>query len=78
MTAAVVVVTVAAAAAAFIPGEPSRVIGWAVISTVIALPLARVLLLVVVWLREHDHRYASTAVLLLCVIAAGTLIALVQ
>jgi len=69
---------VAGAVAAFVPGSASRALAWGVIASVVAIPLVRVVILIAVWLREGDRRYAALAAALLAIIATGAAIALLR
>jgi hypothetical protein len=73
---AALVATVALAAITLL--LPERAAGWtgaAVVSVLVAAPLARVVWLVRRWLGRGDRRYAAVGVAVLAVIAGGVLIA---
>lgn len=74
----VAVLMVSAAVAAFLPGSATRAAAWAVVATVIALPLLRVALLAAVWWRERDTKYAAYAVALLLIVGVGAAVAIVR
>ena len=59
---------------------PSPVGGWAgvaLVATLVAVPMARVLWLVARWIRRGDRRYAAVGAGVLAVIVAGALLALI-
>ena len=73
---ALAVVAVLAAAAVVLP---SPVGGWAaaaLVATLVAVPLARVVWLVARWVRRGDLRYAAVGAGVLAVIVTGAVLAL--
>lgn len=64
--------------ATVIPGALGTVAGIVALTLIVAAPLARVAVLVVVWWTERDLRFVFTALFLLSIIGVGAIIALVS
>lgn len=60
---------------AILPGASGRALAVAAVSVVIAVPLLRVAWLVLRWWQERDRRFLLAGVALLCVVAAGAVLA---
>lgn len=60
------------------PGAFGTVAGVAALTLIIAAPLVRVGVLVIVWWMERDLRFVATAGFLLAIIGVGAVIALVS
>ncbi len=74
---ALLVVAVLAVASVVLPSPVGGWAGVALVATLVAVPLARVLWLVARWIRRGDRRYAAVGAGVLAVIVAGALLALV-
>lgn len=64
--------------ATVIPGVVGTAAGVVAVTLIIAAPLVRVAVLVVVWWTERDLRFVYTAAFLLAIIGVGAVIALVS
>jgi len=64
-----------AAVGALIPNSVGRASEVAVVAFIVAVPLLRVLVLGIHWLRLGDRRFAGVALGLLLIVAAGSIIA---
>lgn len=64
--------------ATIVPGVLGTVAGVVALILIIAAPLVRVAVLVVVWWTERDLQFVYTAVFLLSIIGVGAIIALVS
>ncbi len=73
---ALAVVAVLAAAAVVLPSPAGGWAAAALVATLVAVPLARVVWLVARWVRRGDLRYAAVGAGVLVVIATGALLAL--
>lgn len=74
---ALLVAAVLAVAAVVLPAPVGVWAGAALVATLVAVPLARVLWLVVRWARRGDRRYALIGTGVIVVIATGALIGFV-
>jgi uncharacterized protein HemY len=72
---AVAVAAMLAAAAVAVPGELGENLGYAVVTLIIAAPVARVVWLAIRWIRRGDLRFAGVAGLVLAVVATAALLA---
>ena len=73
---ALLAVAVLAVASVVLPSPLGGWSGAALVATLVAVPLARVLWLVARWIRRGDRRYAAVGAGVLVVIAVGALLAL--
>lgn len=71
----VAVVGVLALAGALVPDRPGRVLASVAVAVVIAMPLVRVVWLIVQWSRQRDRRFVVAGLVLLGVVAAGVVAA---
>jgi Na+/proline symporter len=74
----VIVIGLVALAGAVIPGTPGTVLGALAIIVVTAVPVLRVVWLVVIWRRQGDTRFVTLAVALLALMVVGTLLAVLR
>ncbi len=61
-----------------LPGEVGVAVATAAVVVVIASPLLRVLWLIAAWWRSGDWRFVGVGVVLLVVVAGGTLVAVLS
>ena len=74
LRAATVVAMVLAVVALLVPGSGGRAAGYAVVATLVVVPLLRVAWLAQRWARRGDWRYATVACGLLVIVGAAALV----
>ena len=76
LTVATVVAFIAAIVGTVLGNDIGRTAGGVAVAAIVAAPLLRVAILGVHWWRQHDRRFALTAVALLAITGAGAALAL--